>query len=43
MEEKKGRGRPRILTDEERKKNKTEYMLKKSGIVTFVIQILIIH
>ena len=26
---KRGRGRPRILTDEERKKNKTEYMLKK--------------
>ena len=26
---KKGRGRPRVLTDEERRKNKTRYMLNK--------------
>ena len=26
---KRGRGRPRILTDEERKNNKTKYMLEK--------------
>ena len=39
---KRGRGRPRILTDEERKK-KLNVCLEKSGIVTFVIQVSIIH
>ena len=40
---KRGRGRPRILTDEERKKIKLNACLKKSGILKYVIQVLIIH
>ena len=40
---KRGRGRPRILTDEERNNNKTTYILVKSGIVKYVIQEEITH
>ena len=45
---KRGRGRPpKYSTEEERKdamrKNKTAYMLEKSGIAIFVIQVLITH
>ena len=37
----KKRGRPRVLTDEERKNRKTEYMLNKYGFVMYVIQVVI--
>ena len=40
---KRGRGRPKVFSDEERKNHKTIYMLNKEWFVTFAKMVKITH